>query len=866
MTSLLAVVAALLVFAAPASAITGFTVDDASDTANPTADGLCDAPGADTCTLREAILESNMTMATVETIAFSLPSGTTIQLSSDMLTITDPVIISGNGTANTNAGFTGLTTVPNPIVDANDHKPFDVMSGGTTIKGLNIQDTAADVPPPMVPNVEPNMITLRNAGGNHIEGNFIGTNRAGDADAGNGGAGIVIESGNANVIGGSNAGQRNLISASGDPLQGDPNNLSYGIWVKGGSTATIAGNLIGTAANGTDALGNELAGVRVGGQGTAAPNTTVGGTGPTDGNVLSGNGNPQQGYGVFVGDQAGTGIKILGNRIGTDVAGTGDLGNNPNGIELLTDSAVQVGDALGHGNLISGNALYGINVESPNHTIQGNKIGTNAAGTGALENNQSGIYVNGQENTTIGGTTAGARNLISGNGTYGIRFAQDASNSHVQGNYIGTDADGTATLPNGSDGVYFEGGTGNVVGGPDLGDGGNLITGNNGNGIRFDKPEFGPGTSESTIQGNFIGPDKDGNPVGNDGDGVRIVNGANNTIGGIGAVNVISFNGGAGVSIKNASGTTPTGNLVSRNSIGGNNTLGIDLSPDTGVTANDAPPDADTGANQLQNFPVLHSALPIPSTTVAGTLLSTPNTAYTIEFFKVDACDVSGNGEGEVFMGVEHVTTDNVGYAIFTHPLSPAVQNPHYITATATDPDGNTSEFSPCRLAGTFGDPQARPPDPPPTQTQTQTQTTPPPQIPNTPARKCKDKKKPITTLKRGGLGGIGGVKLTLDGKSRDPKPCVSGLRKVQVSLARVRGRTGTNCRFIRRPNRYTLTDPQNCRRPVLFEATGLKKWTFTFPVDLKPGLYRVQARATDKAGNKETPKKGRNIVFFSVP
>jgi hypothetical protein len=105
-----------------------------------------------------------------------------------------------------------------------------------------------------------------------------------------------------------------------------------------------------------------------------------------------------------------------------------------------------------------------------------------------------------------------------------------------------------------------------------------------------------------------------------------------------------------------------------------------------------------------------------------------------------------------------------------------------------------------------------------------------------------------------------------LKGKSRDRKKCRSGVRKVDVSLARVRGRTGTNCRFIRQPNRYQLTNPQNCRRPILFRASGSKKWKFQFPVNLASGLYRVQARATDKAGNKETPKKRRNIVFFSVP
>ena len=85
------------------------------------------------------------------------------------------------------------------------------------------------------------------------------------------------------------------------------------------------------------------------------------------------------------------------------------------------------------------------------------------------------------------------------------------------------------------------------------------------------------------------------------------------------------------------------------------------------------------------------------------------------------------------------------------------------------------------------------------------------------------------------------------------------------MSLARVQGRTGVNCRFIRKRNRYTLTGRKNCRRPTLFRAKGTARWKFQFDVPLKPGLYRAQARGTDRARNKETPSKRRNIVFFSV-
>jgi hypothetical protein len=82
--------------------------------------------------------------------------------------------------------------------------------------------------------------------------------------------------------------------------------------------------------------------------------------------------------------------------------------------------------------------------------------------------------------------------------------------------------------------------------------------------------------------------------------------------------------------------------------------------------------------------------------------------------------------------------------------------------------------------------------------------------------------------------------------------------------MAKVSG-TDLNCRFIRRSNRFVITPFRNCRRPILFVARGTTEWTFTFRVPLAPGKYRAQARGYDVARNKETPKKRRNIVFFTV-
>ncbi|MCA1634493.1 MAG: DUF11 domain-containing protein, partial [Acidobacteria bacterium] len=158
-----------------------------------------------------------------------------------------------------------------------------------------------------------------------------------------------------------------------------------------------------------------------------------------------------------------------------------------------------------------------------------------------------------------------------------------------------------------------------------------------------------------------------------------------------GTANTIAFNGGAGAIV--ASGT---GNAFPGNQIFSNAALGIDLGND-GVTANDAN-DADTGANNLQNFPLLTLASTAGgNTTVTGTLNSTASTTFRVEFFSNAACDASGNGEGRTFLGFQNVTTDGAGNATVNATL-PAVTVGEVVTATATDPANNTSEFSACQV------------------------------------------------------------------------------------------------------------------------------------------------------------------------
>ena len=346
-----------------------------------------------------------------------------------------------------------------------------------------------------------------------------------------------------------------------------------------------------------------------------------------------------------------------------------------NGLNLNTGDSVIRGFTINR----FGN---GISVQGTNNRIEANWLGLNAAGT-ATSPNGNGIIVNSSGNT-IGGVTAAARNVISGNTIAGVQIAAPAARANVvTGNYIGTDPAGVVDLGNLQAGLIIVG-EANVIGGLTPAER-NIISGNNQTGVRL-----ALGANANIIQGNFIGTDVSGTlPLAN-GEGVSVgVSGASsassNTIGGLaaGAGNRIAFNTTVGVSVTPGS----TNNAIFRNSITGNGGIGIDLNPN-GVTPND-PTDTDEGANDVQNFPVITAA----SGGVTGSLNSTPDGTFRIEFFGNTACDVSGNGEGATFLGATAVTTDANGSA--TIPLFTAAPG-QFVSATATDGSNNTSEFSNC--------------------------------------------------------------------------------------------------------------------------------------------------------------------------
>jgi hypothetical protein len=222
-----------------------------------------------------------------------------------------------------------------------------------------------------------------------------------------------------------------------------------------------------------------------------------------------------------------------------------------------------------------------------------------------------------------------------------------------------------------------------------------VISASKGNGISI---RLATATGIS-VQGNFIGTDVTGMAaLGNDANGVWIERASNNAIGGMasGAGNTIAFNGGDGVLVDSSFGPT-TGNTIFGNSVFSNVNLGIDLFPD-GPTPNDLG-DGDAGANNLQNFPILTSADSVgANTTILGTFNSTANDSFRLEFFANDSCDSSGYGEGQTFIGSTNVLTDGSGNASINITFPVAVAGGKFITATATDTAGNTSEFCQCRI------------------------------------------------------------------------------------------------------------------------------------------------------------------------
>ncbi len=393
-------------------------------------------------------------------------------------------------------------------------------------------------------------ITDPTATSNRVLGNWIGVDATGLKALGNFGDGVRLDNGTSgNAVGG------NVLSGNGGSglqlLQNVAGNL-------------VAGNMLGLGADGSMPLGNNLSGVQLT---SGSHGNTIGGTSAGDGNIIGSNVT-----GVGLAGPGTSGNLLLGNRIGTDRSGSLPRGNTAYGI-LIADRAS--GNVIGgaSGNIISANGL-GITIIGPSTgqtLIQGNRIGTDATGTRALGNLQNGIFFRQSSNNTVGGTTAGAGNLISANRAVGIQvFSEDSTGNQILGNRMGTDATGRRNvddrgqfLGNGLNGILLDNAPGNVVGGLVPG-AGNLLSGNQGAGVLVS----GLAARGNRIVGNLIGTDPTGTlAVGNTQFGVQVLDAPGTSIGSPvdGGSNLISGNLVAGISLG---GSGAVGVVVTANRIG----------------------------------------------------------------------------------------------------------------------------------------------------------------------------------------------------------------------------------------------------------------------------------------------------------
>jgi parallel beta-helix repeat protein len=598
------------------------------------------------------------------------------------------------------------------------------------------------------------------ATGNLVMGNRIGTNASGVSALGNSGNGVSFDDAPYGQIGGSLVDQHNLISGNGGSGVEITGTLATGNVVKG--------NYIGTDVSGSSLLGN-LRGVLISG---GAHDNTVGGTNAGEGNLVSGSSDVgvdlwgsgtntnavldnvinRNRLGIVLGAGA-SGSLVKGNYIGTDSTGTVAAANTAGGISITGSSGNTVGGpTAAERNVISANGGWGLTIQmdaSTGNVVGGNYIGVGADGSTILGNVAGGVAIydsadgNTIQDNVIGdngyGGVAVSETLLyhlSGSSTDPFAFIDlhgtlevlvNGSPVDVRTATVSTPSVGVAAKPTDTFQVQVSAAGPWSIGPlflhhPGTGEYIQLTAGQSGGlGESFDSglitpipiPSTPPASpSGNAVRYNYVGTDATGTlDLGNTAFGVAIDGSTDTTILG----NTIAFNTGVGVVMIGAS----SGNKVTQNSIYENTGLGIDLG-NNGVTANDSG-DGDTGANNLQNFPNLSWAWN-GSTNILGTFNSTTSTQFTLEFFYSASCDPSGYGEGETYLGSTTVDTDPSGNAPIDVTFPETVPVGQHITATATDPGGNTSEFSAC--IPVYPPPTPTPmPSPTPTSTPTPTPT-----------------------------------------------------------------------------------------------------------------------------------------------
>ena len=518
-------------------------------------------------------------------------------------------------------------------------------------------------------NAERGVAESVGASGNIIKGNFIGTDPTGTTATGPGGRPLgngtgVVLNGNDDLVGagpGDPATAGNVISGnSGDGV------------IVGGMADAVSGNYIGTNAAGDTALGNG-GGVAVYGQ-----KATIGGWSPALGNLISGN----RREGVAVEGAAGVAtLAVLQyNTIGLNRSGSSGVGadgsplGNLYGVVLGRDSNRTTVSL----NTISANSVWGVEVLSRGgfNTMVGNTIGSTAGD--AIQDANGRPTGNGFGGIRIGGSpnNSATLNFVSGNLGRGVLLEGQGSTANaISQNLVTSNRGAGIEEINGVSGTT---------------DTANRVSANSGPGIRLDDSH-----GDLLLQ-DRIGTDTVGDALGNGGPGILAEWGTTDiTIGGLGTLgNTIANNGGGGIVIGNRPADTTTERVqIVANSIHDNTALGIDLGND-GVTPNGTNPRE--FPNRGQNYPLLTGAEwgGTSGPTVHGELSSAPNTVYNVQVYANSTQDPSGHGQGRYYLGAFQVLTDASGHAYFDNqvPNPPAAATD--LATTATDPSGNTSEFS----------------------------------------------------------------------------------------------------------------------------------------------------------------------------
>jgi titin len=663
------------------SGISVTTTSDVVDGNTGSIAALTAQPGADgAVSLREALLAANAVTDTAAlTIGFSIPvgapgysgaSGTwTITLGAQALPPLSRGKITIDGTSQP-----GSSSRPQIVLDgynvyeaAGLSNGITISSASNTVRGLTLMNFYDDAV----------LIDGPNAASNQIVGNYIGTNSTGGAPTQTSYFGVEIRNGaHGNTIGGASA-ARNLISGT----------ANAGVLVQGATTHdnTIAGNYIGTNPAGSAKLPNAFAGVMISG---GATNSVIGGAG--QGNLISGNDT-----GIYI--DGGVATTIAGNTIGLAADNKSPLGNNSGGIFLVNGAHDTLigGTSAGLRNIIaangsntstSGQGIYLANANTHGNTIVGNYIGVDASGVLPAGNYRQGVLIGiGAQDNRIGGEAPGEGNVIAYNGMGGVRI--DSPNNHVAGNLIGTGADGSTPLGNQANGVRV-GGENNTIG-PN-----NLIAYNQQSGILL----LGGYTTvlSNTLENNgasgicVTGPNAtiDRNLIQNNGSGQGpwpecaiqsgvVITDTNNALV---TNNWIFSNSETGITVYGG-----VSNRILSNSISDNLTAGIRLV---------------RGGNDDVAPPQISSIL---ATSVSGS--SCPDCR--VEVF-TDTYD-----EGRYFVGA--TTASSTG--TFSMPIATSQLHGPHMTATHTDPLGNTSPFGPAVNIPPAGGPNPTPTPRPPSST-----------------------------------------------------------------------------------------------------------------------------------------------------